>query len=349
VRDVTKLLAGALASDLSDEMSAVREEHSEGPADQTPTTDRGVTVTWAGIHWLTGVSLRSPEEVRDALSRHMWGLALEDRPAGIWTYQYKAVEPASKAFVAWSDHQPGKPDEARPDVAVNLPGEACEMLGTAGLLALARELDLRVTRLDVAWDTDVLTPHMVRDTHEAGNSVTHAKKSKWMEEKGGKSSGSTFYLGNRSANNARLLRVYDRRGPTRVELELHEARADLFWKLLEPMDPESWSEAGMHYLVDFVDFRDRSADVNVGRCPRVDWWESFTAGASRLVLPIPRKAPDLEAQREWLENSVAGTLATVADSLPDATAFVRGLLLDGRKRRKPRQAAVLSVVLGGAR
>lgn len=334
VRDLTEMLAAELAGALE-------------AAEQTPTTDRGVTVTWAGIHWLTGVSLRPVEEVREVVCRHMWGLVMEDRPSGIWTYQHKAVELVSKAFVAWSDHQPGKPDEARPDVAVNLPGEACEMLGTEGLLAIARELDLKVTRLDLAWDTDVLTPHMVRDAHKAGDSVTHAKKHKWMEEEGGKSSGSTFYLGNRSANNARLLRVYDRRGPTRVELELHEKRADMMWKALESMSPEGWSEAGLHYLVDFVDFRYRSNGLNVGRCPRVEWWESFTAGASRLVLPIPRKAPDLEAQREWLETSVAPTFAAVADSQPDATAWVRSLLLDGRKNRKPRQSALLAVVLAG--
>jgi hypothetical protein len=334
---------------LSNERSPVGDEQREAPAvkvgEVTPGSDRGVTVTWAGIHWLTGVSLRPAEEVREALSKHMWGLTLEERP-GRWTYQYQAVEQVSKAFVAWSDHQPGKPDEERLDVAISLPGEACEMLGTAGLLALARELDLRITRLDLAWDTELLTPHMVRNAHEAGYAVTHAKKSKWLEEKGGKSSGATFYLGNREANNARLLRVYDRRGPTRVELELHEQRADMMWKVLEGMDPDGWSEAGLHYLVDFVDFRDRDADVNVGRCPRLDWWESFTAGASRLALPIPRKAPDLESQEKWMKDGVSSTLAVVADSRPDATEYVLSLLQLGRLNRKPRQSAVLAVVLG---
>ncbi len=311
---------------------------------QTPTTDRGVTVTWMGVHWLTGVCHLPADHVWEVLSKHMWGLIFEDSVSGIWTYQYKAVERRSKAFLAWSDHQPGKPDEERLDVVVNLPGEACEMLGTQGLLDLVRELGLQVTRLDLAWDTDVFSPREVFDTWKAGNHVSHVKKKpKWIEEEH-----DTCYIGSRSAQNARMVRFYNRRGPTRVELELHKKRADIMWKVLDEMPLEDWSIAGLHHLVDFVDFRDRSADLNVGRCPRLDWWDVFTAGASRLSLPIPRKSPDLESQEKWLQEGVATTLALVADSRRDATAYVLELLKLGRLNMKPHHDALLAVVLAQA-
>ena len=344
MHNITDEILGKAESGLSTERSAVRDEQREAPGVPTPFTDRGVTVTWMGVHWLTGVCLRPVNEVRDVVSKYLWGLVLEDSPAGIWTYQHKVVERVSKAFVAWSDHQPGKPDVARPDVVVNLPGEACEMLGTENLLALVRELGLQVTRLDLAWDTDIFSPREAFDSWKAGNAVSHIKKKpKWIEEEH-----DTLYIGSRSAQNARMVRIYNRRGPTRVELELHKQRADMMWKVLDEMALEDWSAAGLHHLVDFIDFRERSVDVNVGRCPRVDWWDSFTDGASRLSLPIPRKAPDLDAQTKWMKDGVASTLAVVADSRPDATEYVLSLLRFGRLNRKPRQSALLAVVLGGA-
>jgi hypothetical protein len=261
---------------------------------------------------------------------------LEPSERGIWTYKLKAVETSSGAFVAWT------PD--RLDVAVNLPGTACEMLGTAGLLKLARQLDLTVTRLDLAWDTTgLMTPALVRHAFEAGSAVTHCKVTDWRESKGGKKAGSTFYVGNRSASDARLVRFYDMRGPTRVEIELHKKRADMMWQMLNVVDLDEWSKCSLCYLVDFIDFRDRSADVNVGRCPRLDWWEDFTDGAGRLALPLPRKSPTLDSQKEWLENQVSSTFALVAESVPDATKWIQEKILRaGYVRRTPRQTALLN-------
>ncbi len=305
------------------------------PGEQTPVTNRGVTVTWMGVHWLSGVSRLSPELVREIVSRHMLGLVLEPSERGIWTYKHKALERSTGAFVAWTVD--------RLDVAINLPGTACELLGTVGIQELARELELTVTRLDLAWDTEnLMTPELVRNAHESGAAVTHCKVTDWRESKGGKKAGSTFYVGNRSASAARLVRFYDMRGPTRVELEVHKERASMLWQVLDDINQEDWSAAGLAYLVDFVDFRERSADPNVGRCPRLDWWDSFTEGAGRLALPLPRKAPNLESQKEWLENQVCSTFAIVVDSVTDSTKWVEQMLRKGRARRTPRQAALLN-------
>lgn len=300
-----------------------------------PSTNRGGTVTWMGVHWLTGTCCRAAAEVVDIVSRHLFGLHLEPLERGMWTYTRSAVEASTKARVLWSPE--------RLEVCVNLPGEACEMLGTAGVLALVRELGLKLTRFDVAWDTDVLTPDTVRAAHTAGDCVSHTKYHKWMQDP----EGSTFYLGKRgSDSDVRLLRVYDRRGPTRVELELHGKRAQMLWAVLDGAELEDWSAGALAYLVDFVDFRARSADVNVGRCPRLDWWEDFTDGAGRLALPLPRKAPTLDSTQEWLESQVAPALSLVVDAVPDATGWLRALLDDGRTRRKPHHNSMLKAVKG---
>lgn len=330
----------------------VREHPQRSPVVEpdavTPTTNRGGTVTtveapavsWAGVHWFTGTTQKPLEEVQNAVCEAFGGLVFEDRPTGIWTYHQRAVERTTGAFIAWT---PG-----RLEMAVNIPGEACELLGLAGLVVLADRLYLRPTRLDLAWDTELLSPGAVRTAHQAGHAVTHSKWHDWRENP----DGSTFYVGKRgSDSDARLVRFYDRRGPTRVELELHKKRAQALWAELRfgtldaagLPDLERWSGVAMSYLVDFLDFRDRAADENVGRCPRLDWWETFTEGASRLFLPLPRKAPDLDSQTAWIEGQVAPTFALVADSMSDPEAFMRKVLRAGRVRRSAAQSALLDV------
>lgn len=301
------------------------------PAPQVPSdTNRGGTVTWMGVHWLTGTCLLPPAAVVEVVSRHLYGLHFEPLDRGMWTYKQSALEHSTKSRVLWG----GKHAET----CVNLPGDACELLGTAGVLALVRELGLKLTRLDLAWDTDTLTPETVRLAHASGDCVSHTKYHKWMQDP----EGSTFYLGKRgSDNDVRLLRVYDRRGPTRVELELHGKRAQMLWAVLDGVDLADWSSGALAYLVDFVDFRDRKQDENVGRCDRLPWFEDFTEGAGRLALPLPRKAPNLEKQKEWLWTQVAPSFSLVLDSEPDRVAFIRAFLADGSSRRTPHQAAML--------
>jgi DNA relaxase NicK len=270
-------------------------------------------------------------EVLDIVSSHLFGLHLEPLERGLWTYKLSAIERSTKTRVLWT--------EGRLDVAVNLPGEACEMLGTAGVLALVRDLGLKLSRLDVAWDTDLLSPELVRSSHAAGDAVSFSKWHDWRQNP----EGSTFYVGKRGSDpDVRLVRFYDRRGPTRVELELHGKRAQNLWAVLDGADLADWSAGCLAYLVDFVDFRDRKADSNVGRCPRLDWWESFTNGAGRLALPLPRKAPTLDSTQQWLEGQIAPALSLVADYVPDATAWLRDVLRDGKARRKPHHAAMLA-------
>ncbi len=121
-------------------------------------------MTWQGVHWLTGTCALPPQKVADIVSRHMCGLHLEPIERGMWTYTRSYLEVTTKARVLWG----GKHLE----VCVNLTGEACELLGTEGVRDLARELGLKLTRLDVAWDTDLVTPGEVRAAHVAANAVT---------------------------------------------------------------------------------------------------------------------------------------------------------------------------------
>lgn len=337
-RDATLQLARELArsADCSTPPHRTAAGNGEG-GEFPPSTDRGGTVTWMGVHWLTGTCALPSQMVIEIVSRHFENLHFEALDWGRWTYKQSAVEHSTDARILWGGQNPG--------TCVNLPGEACELLGTAGVLALVRELGLKLTRLDIAWDTDLFTPADVLAADEAGSSVTHSTYRKWMNERGKKNSGSTFYIGRRgSDSDVRLVRFYDRRGPTRVEMELHGKRAQMLWSVLDGAELEDWSQGCLAYLVDFVDFRDRTQDKNVGRCDRLPWWEDFTEGAGRLALPLPRKAPTLTSTQRWLEDQVAPALSLVADSVPDATKWLKWMLKDGKDRRRKHHTAMLNAV-----
>ena len=311
-----------------------------------PATNRGgfVTasapapaVTWAGIHWLTLTVCADPRQVQEMVCEALSGLLLEPARSGIWTYQNRVIEGNTGAFVAWTD--------GRPECAVNLTGSACELLGTAGLLALVQRLfsvgvHLRITRLDLAWDTDALEPAQFYDAWHSGRCVTRAKAWRWEENH----EGDTFYVGKRGDSDARLLRAYNRRGPTRVELELHGRRATGLMAHLAGADLSDWSRVALGALLDFVDFRDVGADSNVTRCPRLDWWAAFTDGASALHIPIPARVPTLETMAHWLRHSVAPALSLVFDAEGDnAWDWFADLMQHGLERRTAARQRLLDI------
>jgi hypothetical protein len=242
------------------------------------------------------------------------------------------------ALIAWGDD--------RPDVFVSLPGSVCELLSIPALVALATVLELEPTsRLDLAWDAEGFTPADCRAAARRGDVVARvqfskAESSKWVEDGAGSS---TYYMGARTSS--RMVRVYDRRGPTRVELEVKAERAVLLWRSLLAVDLEDWSAAGLAELRAFVDFRDRSSGVRPDCCKLLPWWAAFVEGAGRSAVCIPREPQTLERAVHWLRLSVSPTLALAHDVLgPD---LLRDMLTVGRDRyrRRPDRVALLDAEL----
>lgn len=254
------------------------------------------------------------------------------RPRG--GYGYGSSASVGGASVYWS---PG-----RADVFVVLPGEVCESLGVPGVVALGSLLDLEPSsRLDLAWDLEGVTVGQFADAWHAGQVVTRAHRDSWQHHQNAE--GRTFYMGSRASG--RMVRAYDRRGPTRLEMEWKGERAVLLWRRLLACGEDGWSLEAMSELRAFLDFRARSASVRPDCCPLLDWWQSVTDGAGRSCVTIPREARTLEDRRAWLRHQVAPVLAMVADGVPDWTAELAELLADGRGRyvrRCDRVALVLS-------
>lgn len=300
-----------------------------------PPTNRGVTVTWQGVHWFAGtVRGLAASAVVDIVSAHL-NVKAQTRSRGGYGYAHSAV--LGQASVYWS---PG-----RADVFVVLPGETCEALGIPGLVALATDLDLDPTsRLDLAWDVEGVPVLQVADAWHAGHTVTRAHKDSWKHERNAQ--GETFYMGSRTSG--RMVRVYDRRGPTRFEMEWKEDRAVLLWRRLLACGESGWSAEAMSELRAFLDFRERAEGVNPQRCPLLPWWDAVTDGAGRSCVTVPRAARTLDDKRQWLRDQVAPVLAMVADGVPDWESEVLHLLENGRRRYRGHADRVAMVELSRA-
>lgn len=300
--DVTSLVAGVIGSEVL-----------------PPPTNRGVTVAWKGVHWFAGV-LRGlpPSAVCAVLVEHL-GASKVDRPRG--GYGYASSASVGGASVYWT---PG-----RSDVFVVLPGEVCELLGVPALVALATELDLvPSSRLDLAWDVEGVTVDQVAAAWHAGQIVTRAHRDSWRHDRNAQ--GQTFNMGSRASG--RFVRVYDRRGPTRFEMEWKAERSLLLWERLLAVGEENWSAEAMTELRAFLDFRDRSSGVRPDCCPLLDWWADLTDGAGRECSCIPRAPKTLKNKRDWVRRQVAPVLAMLSDGLPDWELELAQLLRDGRRR-----------------
>jgi hypothetical protein len=142
-----------------------------------------------------------------------------------------------------------------------------------------------------------------------------------------------------------MVRCYDRRGPTRFEMEWKGDRAVALWGRLLACAEDSWSMEAMSELRAFLDFRDRSEGVRPDCCSLLPWWEALTDGAARSCVSIPRAARTLDDKRAWLREQVAPVLAMVADGVEDWTAELSSLLLDGRGRYTRRSDRIALVQL----
>ena len=122
---------------------------------------------------------------------------------------------------------------AEDNVHVVLPGDACAV-GVDALLQLLTRLKMwssrcAVVRLDLAVDSVPFTPLDAYRAVLAGQTVSWVKRGRDglvdahvdLVQRAGE--GNTLYVGRRSSR--RCVRIYDRRGPTRIELETKDAYA----------------------------------------------------------------------------------------------------------------------------
>ena len=168
-----------------------------------------------GVHWWTAATRCSEDDVR----RVMGGLSRADTPGG-FGHPWRRVH-ESGAAVYCGSRVKGQP------VVINAPGEVCE-LWALQLAGWSADLGAWVTRVDLANDVEPagLARKRLRSMHRAWRSgsceTTMRRQSCELIVNDAEDAGWTLYLGGRSSE--LRWRVYDRRGPLRIEGQWRPAR-----------------------------------------------------------------------------------------------------------------------------
>ena len=89
------------------------------------------------------------------------------------------------------------------------------------------------------------------------------------------------------------------------------------------------------YAIGKIKFID-AIDKNISRCPLLPWWSewlNFLSCAPKSVF-VPKFEPSLARTKQWLQKSVAKSLAMISDSLGSYyfPHFLEEMLISGRER-----------------
>lgn len=249
-------------------------------------------------------------------------------------------------------------NDDRPDmgVMVDVPGSACDELGSQRVAQLVRDLDLRVSRLDLAWDGFPVSPADVRDAWRRDDVRTRCKVPETaLEERPWRTSdwrsnhqGDTFSMGARSST--QYARVYDRRGSVRFELEVKGALAAAAGPgVLEAIaagDSARFADLALGLARRFVDFVDADSDTNRARATLLPWWASFVGAARKarvsLGATVVRTVEQIEA---WVRHQVAPALAVLSAS--HGPGLLSQIAQEGRRRWTGRHLAALRLASPG--
>jgi DNA relaxase NicK len=220
-----------------------------------------------------------------------------------------------------------------------IPGRACELIPWHYLKVLEFYLPpnykdgYSYTRIDLAFDNLSFTPQQVEQAIREEKIRSLAKReslevhqSPFVIKDDGGIGTYTVELGSRTSE--RMVRVYDRRGFTRLELELKDRRADLVAKeLFRADDISEWYSIMISHLRDFVDFDTL-------------WWEEFVKSTGRAWAKVSNpKDIELEKIISWFEHQIAPALSVLVDT--QTNIRMQELIDRGRKHRGSRYNLIL--------
>jgi hypothetical protein len=262
------------------------------------------------------------------------------------------------------------------EIHLDVPATVLESMQPKALYALLHNVALyakNVSRLDVTLDDwkKLITPFQLEvltsgddDPYNLNKAfcVTRACNSDYRRSKG-PTGGDTWYLGTKQGKKGNssdvLLRVYDKARESqgevdaiRWELQLRDDRAkDALVSLVmeaHTRDKDSvlsyMGQWAASQLLRFVDFRDRSKDKNVSRCPRLPWWADLTGSAVKAVSVVVKPPLTVERMHKYAYKALPNWIAALADSVSVLDPSIKpddwllSLVAEGRQQRANRKA-----------
>jgi Replication initiation factor len=151
---------------------------------------------------------------------------------------------------------------------------------------------LNAARVDIAFDHVPFTPQEQFLAFKSGEVVTRCRAYRWLENE----EGNTFYVG--SSKSDRLTRCYDRRGFTRLELQLRNAYAGEVVRGM--LDQSPWLGIAVSFLRGHADYT-------------APWWQSVVGDAlSKSIPTIKLLKPTVDDLRNTARKRVRNTIKEIA-------------------------------------
>lgn len=234
-------------------------------------------------------------------------------------------------------------DEENEYVHLELPGQACDGIPLDDFreffMELRRHYKFSITRVDLAWDGVPFTPEQVKEAIEFDRVRTNAARktmtfttSMFEEREDGEMGTNSLRLGSLTSN--QLLRVYDKRGPVRLELLTRKDRATLICTEALTQKVDRWALLALAHLRDYIDFVDKDTKQ------LLPWWEEFVQEVARANLKVTdAKQKELERMVNWVDSQVSCTLSVLHDVYGED--LISLLIKHGRKKRGKRYDSVL--------
>jgi hypothetical protein len=284
----------------------------EDPSCKPPFTNRGAVITSlsVAVDWLSftfrGVSVETLCAKLLALVPGEFFTA----EVGRYGYEHHLIGPG-KCSVLWS----GRPERAG-EVHVQLPGRFCAAVDeaeTREFVAWALEAEAKPVRIDLAAD-DFARRVMPSDVWQAvasGDAVTRTTRGRFISDR--VTGGDSCEVGKRGARS--FLRVYDKEAQSggsiasvRWEVEVRDDHAQA---MAERLVTDPWGDVWSSFLVRIVDFRERAADVNISRCPRLGWFLELVGDGVHARVRVAAPDVSFEAAVEFCERQVFPLLSAV--------------------------------------
>jgi DNA relaxase NicK len=228
---------------------------------------------------------------------------------------------------------------------IELPGQACDAIPDQVFQQFINDLKrferFNVNRADLAWDGVPFTPEQVKQAvdQEQLRSLVKRKtlvftSSTYAERDNGELGTNTLSLGSRQSS--RMLRVYDKRGPTRLEFQIREDRANAVVKEVLTQPVEMWAELCIAHLRDYIDFVDPETQK------LLDWWDQFIQEKGRAMKTVSdARQKELDRIIGWIDSQVASSLSVVADVVGEES--VQAFVVSGRRKRGKRFNSILEL------
>lgn len=222
---------------------------------------------------------------------------------------------------------------------VEIPGAACDALSWEIFQGLWDYLDsnfkdrYQVTRFDFAFDDVPFAPQQIEQAITAGQVRSLAKRetvriesSPFEKRDDGQIGTYTIYFG--ATTSERMVRIYNKRGFTRLELQMKERRANLVApQVFRSSNADQSFYIVLSHLLDFM-------DVNA------DWWEDFKDSTGRANATVTSISEVSTAKMvNWLNKQVAPALSVAVDALPPDV--MDSIVRHGRSRRGPKYDLIL--------